>query len=346
MPLVSSHVFGNHKGGCGKTTLLFQVANLYAKHHPDETVVVLDFSTLGDLSKIMLGGNVNARGQRAMGEQLGLGKSSNELIRLAKEFGHSGQQPQGASGITGLFNRLRLGGASSAFDFTPPLMRPSEVNAGIPSNVLLGLGGSEPQTPLSDDEVRQVSGVLQHALGATEQKHKLFIDTDGDLKFSHFTKVAMTMCEHCVIPLKPNFNDFQRLETFLEELHPINGAKVLMIVWNEIDVQSYKACSVTDTESGKSVLLSPTLYPSKAVQDVVLEHDKMMMNVSLEYPTLFTHPAVNRDPGAFAESSTVCMQVYGITGLASAEHGIPVCNMTKVCVPENCSLAVPEIMDC
>ena len=34
--LVSSHVFSNHKGGCGKTTILFHVACQYAKDHPEE----------------------------------------------------------------------------------------------------------------------------------------------------------------------------------------------------------------------------------------------------------------------------------------------------------------------
>ena len=148
-------------------------------------------------------------------------------------------------------------------------MKPSDVNAGIPSNVLLGLGGFEPQTPLAGDDYRQVAGVIQHALGATEQKHKLFIDTDGDLKFSGFTRVAMAMCEHCVIPLKPNFNDFQRLETFLEELfaklvRTDMGSGPATRIRDSIakDYRGrvvYQACSVTDSESGKSVLLSPSL---------------------------------------------------------------------------------------
>lgn len=44
MPVVSTHVFVNHKGGVGKSTLCYHLATAYAQNHPDEKVLVLDFT--------------------------------------------------------------------------------------------------------------------------------------------------------------------------------------------------------------------------------------------------------------------------------------------------------------
>lgn len=47
MPVLSTHVFANHKGGVGKSTLCFHLATAYAKSHPNEKVLVLDFTEVG-----------------------------------------------------------------------------------------------------------------------------------------------------------------------------------------------------------------------------------------------------------------------------------------------------------
>ena len=63
--LVSSHVFSNHKGGCGKTTILFHAA-CEAAHSQSERILVVDTTLRGDLSELLLGGDKEAAGKQAV----------------------------------------------------------------------------------------------------------------------------------------------------------------------------------------------------------------------------------------------------------------------------------------
>lgn len=57
MPLLDCIVFANTKGGCGKTTLGFQIASAYAQSTPDIKVLVLDATLIGDTSIMFMGGS-------------------------------------------------------------------------------------------------------------------------------------------------------------------------------------------------------------------------------------------------------------------------------------------------
>ncbi|KAK9819753.1 hypothetical protein WJX72_001956 [[Myrmecia] bisecta] len=53
--LVSAHAFANHKGGCGKSTLVFHTSAAYAEAHPKQNVLVVDM-TLGGSRRADVGG--------------------------------------------------------------------------------------------------------------------------------------------------------------------------------------------------------------------------------------------------------------------------------------------------
>ncbi|STO57465.1 ParA family protein [Grimontia hollisae] len=53
---MSSYVLWANKGGIGKSTLTFQLANKYARKHPERTVFIIDLSPQCDVSRMVLGG--------------------------------------------------------------------------------------------------------------------------------------------------------------------------------------------------------------------------------------------------------------------------------------------------
>lgn len=55
MPLEGSYAIWNNRGGSGKTTLTYHLANKYASKHPDKTVLLIDMCPQADLSHAFLG---------------------------------------------------------------------------------------------------------------------------------------------------------------------------------------------------------------------------------------------------------------------------------------------------
>lgn len=326
MPLVSSHCFANHKGGCGKTTLGFQAVCTYAQMHPEQKVAIFDATTLGDISKLFLGGDIEGRGKGNLFTCNETGRTFTAVINSA--IGAADKKtPGGVTSpgvISGMLNRLRIGGDnnSALVDFSE-LLNVREVNASVPENVFLAAGGpsKENQVSMSPDEAATVAQVLKDSLNATTDTWKVFVDTDGDLSFAPYTQVALKMCDCVVLPLKPNFNDFDRIETFFEELHPIGAAKIHLLVWNEVDANSFKPCPP----------LSKQFTPPKASQDIIRALNQLVAEVARSFPSLFVHPVVETPSGLddFAENSSMLMQQFGSIGIASAQHGIPFCSMVK-----------------
>ena len=55
MPLEGSYAVWNNRGGSGKTTLTYHLANKYASKHPDKTILLIDMCPQADLSHAFLG---------------------------------------------------------------------------------------------------------------------------------------------------------------------------------------------------------------------------------------------------------------------------------------------------
>ena len=90
--LLSSHLFSNHKGGCGKTTILFHTCAEYARRHKDDQVLVIDTTLRGDLSELLLGGDKGASGKQAV-------KALAHLRSTTKLF-HQAAAIHAAEGVT------------------------------------------------------------------------------------------------------------------------------------------------------------------------------------------------------------------------------------------------------
>jgi hypothetical protein len=61
MPLEGSYAIWNNRGGTGKTTLTYHLANKYAIKHPDKTILVIDMCPQADLSHAFLGDDESNR---------------------------------------------------------------------------------------------------------------------------------------------------------------------------------------------------------------------------------------------------------------------------------------------
>ncbi len=56
-------LFCSHKGGPGKTSLLSHTLSQYAQSHPDRKVVLIDCSIPADVTRLVLGGDHDFRGE-------------------------------------------------------------------------------------------------------------------------------------------------------------------------------------------------------------------------------------------------------------------------------------------
>jgi cellulose biosynthesis protein BcsQ len=62
MPLLGAYAIWNNRGGTGKTTLTYHIANKYAVKHPDKTILLIDMCPQADLSHAFLGDDENSVG--------------------------------------------------------------------------------------------------------------------------------------------------------------------------------------------------------------------------------------------------------------------------------------------
>eukprot|EP00961_Rhodomonas_salina_P157513 2120976-Rhodomonas_salina.1 len=177
--LVSSHVFSNHKGGCGKTTLLFHTCAEYAMRHPDEKVMVIDTTLRGDLSELLLGGDKGVAGKTALRAVSHLRSTTKLLMQAAAVHAAEGMSSEGGSSsiksiVAKMFAKEKGAKGGSLLDLEDHLVKVQEFNKGIPENCLEDGPG----------------------------KWKVLCDTDGDQGFSDYTKIAHALCDNCIIPLK------------------------------------------------------------------------------------------------------------------------------------------------
>jgi cellulose biosynthesis protein BcsQ len=349
--LISSTVFANHKGGCGKSVLLFQSAAEYALSHAEQHILVVDMTVVGDLTRLFLGGDAFERTSTvSLSDLAAIQGGTTKLLfdclsfELGCQSGALRETTPVASSSTGsgggplsFVNRLRQtfggsggggggGGEKGAYRFPIEkyLLRVADVNPHIPSNIYLAMSsGGGSQHPFRLPERMAVVQGLRRALQQAPDSYKLLFDTDGDLHFSDYTRIAIGMADHLVIPLFPSFTDFHRVETFMEELFQMrqNGetdGKVQLMVWNNVDVHYNRPW----------LPVSRNVTPTKAAQTVIEKLNSLLAGVAAQYSTLFIQPIPdNASPEEaaehFSENSSMIMRTFGVTGMASADLGIP-----------------------
>ncbi|KAJ1480523.1 hypothetical protein T484DRAFT_1810471 [Baffinella frigidus] len=295
--LVSSHVFSNHKGGCGKTTILFHVACKYAMDHPNE--------------KLLLGGDKGAVGKQGVSSVATMCSTTQLLGKAASvSSAESGPEPGRVSSFLGLLPARVLkrdaGAGGGKLVLEEQVLEAHRFNEAIPENLLLAPGGSGPQTKYADQQIAAIAATLRKALEESDGKWKLLVDTDGDQGFSDYTKIAHAVCDRCIIPLKTNVNDFSnRCIPMLEARAPHSAppanelcqsrlrgearSRVQMIVWNEIDIYKNAPSSV-----------SGLITPPKATQGVINMLNTLVAEVAATYPDLFYNAAPDERADALA----------------------------------------------
>jgi len=291
-------------------------------------VLVIDTTLRGDLSELLLGGDLSHAGKKAV-QAITAHRSTTKLFFDASSASASsqGKTSGSQSALASVVGRLFVGGSgdgNAALDLEDNVVRCCDFNPSMPDNLYLCPGGSGPQTAYPSKKRGEVAEALRAALVESESKWKVMCDTDGDQGFSDYTKIAHALCDNCIIPLKTNVNDFSnRCVPMLEELWELKErgqarSRVQLIVWNEVDVQKNAPSPV-----------SGLITPSKAAQGVIAMLNGLVADVASNYPDLFFNaaPEDREQIVDFCKASTMCMRDFGVTGMAAAEHGMPFVSM-------------------
>lgn len=228
---------------------------------------MIDTTLRGDLSELLLGGDISHAGKKAV-QAVTAHRSTTKLFFAAAAAGASpGSDPSGGrSSLASLVGKLfggdgGDGAQGQSLDLEGNVLRCCDFNPAMPDNLFLCPGGSGPQTSYPSKQRGEIAETLRAALVDSKNRWKVLCDTDGDQGFSDYTKIAHSLCDNCIIPLKTNVNDFSnRCVPMLEELWELKQrgetrSRVQLIVWNEVDVQKNAPCPV-----------SGLLTPSKAAQ--------------------------------------------------------------------------------
>lgn len=243
-------VFCSHKGGAGKTCLLSHVVSQYATSHPDRKVLLVDCSVSADVTRQVLGGDHDFKGEDSFDKVTEayvvsvfcLLKSQSLQISLAACLLQVLElQPRRTS--TALFERCAAATPSEAraettsrswfgrkaatepeasagptVDIESYIVRIADYNLAVPDNVYLcgGGPGKAEMVSFSKEQQRAASQALQQSLTAL-QSFDVFIDTDGDLSFSDYTRIALLGRSGLIIvPSEASFLDYNRILSFLD----------------------------------------------------------------------------------------------------------------------------------
>lgn len=306
MPLQSAHVFASHIGHTGKTTLSFQMSSYYAVQHPDCSVLVMDLSEEGDLTKRFLGG-VDAAAKKV--DELFGGVF--RLLTAAEKR---------SSGLTSWL-------WADSFNVMDHAVHLADHNPAMPPNIFLISSGAWPRTesPMSDEVRRSVAQRMHQSLEKSPATWKLFCDTDGDRRPSPYTMLAYSLCPFAIVPLHLNKGDLDRTETMLGVMHDLRQrgeiqTQVLFVVWNFV-----KALKDEGTDyHGMQLPFTPT----KVCLDILDSCNRRLYKNSQELEGLFVHAGAS-EADFIKTSTTVLRQLADNVLKPSEELGLPVVQMVK-----------------
>lgn len=236
MPLRAITVFASQKGGTGKTFLSKQVAAAYADANPNEHVLFIDLTELGDGTKYFFGGPEAMQGKE---NKL---RGVFEMFAAVQKAKKDGQ---------GLWSRLR--GSGSKFDMEEYAVQVSSINpsSGLPNNLFLVSSGGETIEAVEEEagtgshEDREcICKAIQGALTNSDKTWRVFIDTDGDRRPNSLTCLGYLLADFCVMPIQADQCDFERVGQMLDVLKSLRDeglarCQVELLLWNR--VQFYKA---------------------------------------------------------------------------------------------------------
>lgn len=103
-------------------------------------------------------------------------------------------------------------------DIESYIIRVADYNQAVPVNVYLAAGGpgKADMVSFTTEQQKTAAQNLQQSL-ASLAVYDVFFDTDGDLSFSDYTRIALLGSSGLiVVPSEASFTDYNRLLTFCE----------------------------------------------------------------------------------------------------------------------------------
>ena len=273
MPLISSRAFVSCKGGCGKTTLMYNVACAHARLQPDHHVMMLDFSETGDISTLALGGFTGTAELGGKGKAMAEAYSSQGIATtdaMAAAAAASAASPT-KSGFF-LFQRWSATPAKAGdFQMDGKLVDLHAVNPAMPSNLFISVtspdtaSNSAFDTPAKRLAIKQ--GLMQF-FDSDSRNWVIFIDTDGDRAFTHRTKMGLMLARCIAVPTDVNDNDARRMEYFSQGMQQMLDAgehvpSIDVFILNKVNVVKWE--TMNDDSKG---IRSPITPAKSAVCEI------------------------------------------------------------------------------
>jgi hypothetical protein len=273
MPIKSIRAFASCKGGCGKTTLVFNVACSYAQKHPDEHVIIKDFSETGDLSTLCLGGFMGTAKLGGAGLERAQAYSKHQIATIDSMCAAAAAAASAPSStpFLPLFQRSAAPASASAFQMEGRLVDLHALNPAMPVNLFIAVTSPDTASNAGFDTPAKRALVKQGLLQFYENDSRtwtIFIDTDGDRHFTHRTRMGLTLARSVVVPSDINDNDARRMEFFVAGVREMaeSGEHVPPIdsfILNKVNVHKWE--SMNDDKKG---IVSPFSPPKATVSEI------------------------------------------------------------------------------
>jgi hypothetical protein len=286
------------------------VSSYYAKRNPEISVLVMDFTEEGDLTKRFLGGVDSA--QDKVDELFG------GVFRLLADT---------KAKTEGLTSWLW----SRDLDISKHAIKIADHNANVPPNLYLVSSGAWPsdQEPMKSEERKRLSAKIRESLEKSSTPWRLFCDTDGDRRPSPFTMLAYTLCPDTIVPLHLNKADLDRTETMLWMLQELRDmgeieTQVLVVVWNLVKPLKDEPM----VHQGRLCELQLPFTPTKVSLDILDACNARLYSISQKLPGLFKHGAEGES--SFVKSSILMQRQMADNVLKPSEElGFPFVQMAE-----------------
>lgn len=299
MVLLSSHCFANHKGGCGKSSIMFHALAEWAIQHPDEDFLLIDCSLMGDSSVLCLGGSTQLdkifrenkyNGLPSGAENLSFTTVMEDCLAehgLVKLENANGSNSGG--GVMGMLGKIAAGGSgnnSKVVDLESKIIKISDVNPHMPENCYIIPTSLHIQhKDYNDQEIESIVAILKNTLKKHDKKWRLLCDTDGDLqRTGPYTKVGLGLCKYSVSPVEVALNDFNRLYHFWEEANTLREQNMNLFGHISTNLVIFNKVVAVKQQFLSHSLTSPQKKPVKASIEGMMEK---VWRISRSNPDLF-----------------------------------------------------------
>ena len=232
MPLEGSYAIWNNRGGTGKTTFAYHLANKYAINNPDKTVLLIDMCPQTDLSHAFLGDDEN---QADFVSQIASLKKDPMVV-----MEHT--VPKTVSGYLDLATSINLSNANidprtflfNVSKFNPQLSRNLYLLCGDPSIELVARSLEQRRSQhaslsqFGQNAWKSVTTSLKYFIKKIAERKgiKLVVFIDLNSSFSILTEIALAASDKLLIPVTEDHlhrNGFEYMFALLYGFsHPSN----------------------------------------------------------------------------------------------------------------------------